>query len=183
MRSLLLFLTLMSLASCASRPTVSPVESYLEADRTIAGTVLSPAAHEAAVGRFKAFFADVTADSARKLVKGLYAPDAFFNDTLKTVRGNEAIEAYFLKAASHTDFIRAEVVDVARSGPNTYLRWVMDVRYKGSKETVRTVGMTHLRFAPDGRIALHQDFWDSTTGFFEHLPVLGPLIRWIKSKI
>jgi hypothetical protein len=43
--------------------------------------------------------------------------------------------------------------------------------------------MTLLRFDKQGRVVLHQDFWDSSAGFYEHLPVLGGVMRWIKSKI
>jgi hypothetical protein len=43
--------------------------------------------------------------------------------------------------------------------------------------------MTHLKFNREGRIVLHQDYWDSTAGFFEYVPILGPVIRWIKMLI
>jgi hypothetical protein len=43
--------------------------------------------------------------------------------------------------------------------------------------------MTMLRFDGEGRVVLHQDFWDPAAGFYEHLPVLGGVLRWIKSKI
>ncbi len=168
---------------CASKPAGNAVSDYLAAEKTIQGVVLSPEEEEAAIGRFRVFFADIRADRVPELTPALYAPDAFFNDTLKTIRGSEGIAKYFIKTAEHTDFVRAEVVDVARSGTNYYVRWVMDVRFKGGKETIRTIGMTHLRFDKEGRIVLHQDFWDSTTGFFEHAPVIGPVIRWMKSLI
>ncbi|MDZ7644911.1 MAG: hypothetical protein U5K76_12275 [Woeseiaceae bacterium] len=29
----------------------------------------------------------------------------------------------------------------------------------------------------DGRVALHQDFWDAAGGLYEHVPMLGGLIR------
>jgi hypothetical protein len=43
--------------------------------------------------------------------------------------------------------------------------------------------VTLLRFDRAGRVVLHQDFWDPAAGFYEHLPVLGPVLRWIKSQI
>ena len=79
--------------------------------------------------------------------------------------------------------MKVTVVDVARSGANYYVRWTMEVRFKGARDSVFTIGMTQLRFNEQGLIVFHQDFWDSTAGFFEHLPVLGSAIRWIKTKI
>jgi len=177
-------LVLLALCSaCVSRPVTSPVAEYLSAQETMSGAILSPADEQDAVGRFRAFFGDITEASVTAKIPALYAENVFFNDTLKTVRGSQAIEAYFLKTTKHANFVRAKVVDVARSGENYYLRWVMDVQFAGSKEVIRTDGMTHLRFDKDGKIILHQDFWDSTAGFFEHLPVLGPTITWIKAQI
>ncbi|MGC1478910.1 MAG: nuclear transport factor 2 family protein, partial [Chthoniobacterales bacterium] len=113
-----------------------------------------------------------------------YAPDAFFNDTLKTVRGNEALEEYFLETAKNAKKVQATVQDVAVSGDNYYLRWVMDVEFAKFKkgQTIRTIGITHLRFDDQGRITLHQDFWDPAAGLYEHIPVLGGAIRAIQSR-
>lgn len=43
--------------------------------------------------------------------------------------------------------------------------------------------MTHLRFDREGKVVLHKDFWDAGGGFFEHLPVLGRAMRWVKSRL
>ena len=178
--SLALVMALALGTGCATKRS-DPVGDYIAADAAVRGTVLSSGNEAKAIARFRGFFADVTEDSVRAKTAKVYAPDAFFNDTLKTLRGAPAIEEYFLKVASHSDYVRATVVDVSRSGDNYYLRWVMDTRFRGSNKTIRTIGMTHVRFNREGLVVLHQDFWDSTAGFFEHVPVLGPAIRGIKS--
>jgi steroid delta-isomerase len=43
-------------------------------------------------------------------------------------------------------------------------------------------GATHLRFAPDGRIALHRDYWDAAEELYEKLPLVGALMRWLRSR-
>lgn len=173
----------LGLAGCGAPSGGDYSAGFLEAQSTTPGEVLPPARSGDAVKRFQRFFSDITPEAVRSQAGQLYAPNVFFNDTLKTLRGREAVEAYFLKSTEHVDSIRADVVDVAQSGPNYYVRWVMDVRFKGAKEPVRTIGMTLLRFDDEGRVTLHQDFWDSSAGFYEHLPVIGGVIRWIKSKI
>ncbi len=182
MKSLPLFAALLlTFAGCASRPAANPVEDYLAAEKATPGVVLTSSQEAAAIARFKTFFGNVTEEAVRTQIRDLYAPDAWFNDTLKTVRGVPAIEDYFTKVAKSTDLVSATVLDVARSGDNYYIRWVMDVRFQNSKTTIRTIGMTQVRYDAQGRIVFHQDFWDSTAGFFEHVPVLGAGIRWIKS--
>ena len=59
----------------------------------------------------------------------------------------------------------------------------MEIRFKRFRkgELTRSIGMSHLRVGADGRILLHQDYWDSASGLFEHVPVLGYGIRKIKA--
>ena len=75
--------------------------------------------------------------------------------------------------------------DVAVSGQNYYFRWTMDTRMKhlAQGKNVRTIGVTMVRFDPQGRVILHQDFWDSAQGVWNHVPGVGAAIRWIQSKI
>lgn len=183
MKTLAGFLLSVFLCGCAGPAAYDYTQSVREAEAVKPGVVLAPADEAHAIGRFDSFFADVTAESIRSQIDGFYASDVYFNDTLKTLRGREAVKEYFLRMPQHTEFVRGKTLDHSRSGANYYVRWILDVRYKGAKETVRTMGVTLLRFDESGRVILHQDFWDSSAGFYEHLPVLGGVMRWIKSKI
>ncbi len=137
-----------------------------------------------AIKRFQDYFSEVTEDSIRAKTAEVYATDAFFNDTLKTLRGADKIEKYFLETAKNVSLFRVEMVPPARSGPDYYFRWVMTVGLKrfGDKP-VTTIGVTHVRFDKDGKVRLHQDYWDSAAGLWDHVPVIGSGIRWIKSRL
>lgn len=174
------------LATGCSTMKTDYVSSYLQEIAVNPGSDLGSGSvkEKQALERFKVFYGNLNEASVKQLVPELYAKDAYFNDTLKTVRGRAAIEEYMLETAGNTQLVNAQVLDVAKSGSDYYLRWVMDVRLKNYKkdEVLRSIGITHLRFDEDGKIILHQDYWDSTAGFFEHLPVLGGVLRWIKTK-
>ena len=172
-----------ALAGCSAPRGGDGVAAFEKAAAAAPGVDLTAAEGDAAIGRFREFFKNVTPESVREKTASLYAEDVWFNDTLKTLRGRAALEAYFLKTMDHVDLFQTEVNDVARSGGNFYVRWTMDIRFKGAKEPVRTIGVSLLRFDPEGRAVFHQDFWDSGAGFYEHLPVLGGVMRWIKTKI
>lgn len=149
------------------------------------GANLSGAEEKAAIKRFEDYLAHFSEVSIRQNTRKTYAPNAFLNDTLKTVRGSAAIEEYFLKTLANTESMRVEFTDVARSGNEYYFRWIMDIKFRqfAKGQVVRTIGMTHVRFNEDGQVILHQDYWDSAQGFFEYVPVIGGGIRFIKSKI
>jgi hypothetical protein len=81
--------------------------------------------------------------------------------------------------------VRAEVKDVAVSGADVYVRWTMEIRAKnlaGGKPVV-TEGVSQLRFDREGRIILHQDFWNPANGIYRHLPLLGPALRFVDGLI
>ena len=65
------------------------------------------------------------------------------------------------------------------------MRWEMMIRFRklADNEPTYSTGMSHLRFDGDGRIVFHQDYWDATAGFFQHVPVVGQLIGWVKRRL
>ena len=162
-------------------------ETYAEAlDRTATQGSVEPGSREeaAAVSRLKAFLSEMTSDRIRADIRDVYAPGVFLNDTLKTVEGVDALEEYFLETVQRTEFVRVRFDDMARSGRDYYLRWFMEYRSDriNGGAIVASIGMTHIRFDEAGKVVLHQDYWDSTDGFFERLPVLGWMIRSVKSR-
>lgn len=135
--------------------------------------------------RWQSLFSDLSAENVSGKVEGVYSSDAFFNDTLKTLTGAKAIEAYMIETADVLVYGKVQFEDVATSGNDTYVRWRMSYRSKvlSKKEDIVTIGMTHLRFDESGKVVLHQDFWDSTRGVFQHVPVVGAGIRLVKKRL
>ncbi len=188
MRFGLLLLLPLLLAACRTTPvvldTARPFHEALAARTNVLGLAKGGEAERAAIARVKEFFAVMTEESVRRLTRQVYAPEAYLNDALKSVHGAAAIEEYFLATVRNAESVTVTFEDVAESGGSYYLRWVMDTRLKKLRpgETIRTIGVTLVRFDAQGRVVLHQDFWDSTAGVFEHVPGVGTAIRGIKAK-
>jgi len=138
-----------------------------------------------AISRFESFLSHLDEKTAREETEKVYAPNAFFNDTLKTINGSSAIRDYFIRTAQGLDSMSVRFDDVAFSNNNYYFRWTMETRMKNLArgKTVLTIGVTLVRFDNEGRVILHQDFWDSAQGVWEHVPLIGSFIRWIREKI
>lgn len=188
MRFGFLLLLPLLLVACRTTPvvldTARPFHDALAARTNTLGLVKGSDAERAAVQRVKDFFAVMTEDSVRKQTRQVYAPEAYLNDTLKSLNGAALIEDYFLATVRNAENVTVQFEDVAESGGNYYFRWVMDTRLKQLREgqTIRTIGITMMRFDAQGRVVFHQDFWDATAGLFEHVPVVGTAIRGIKAK-
>jgi limonene-1,2-epoxide hydrolase len=139
---------------------------------------------KAGIERFKDFFADLSEERIRSKIRYVYAEDVYFNDTLKEIRGIDALEPYLLESAAAVESCTVDIGDVAVNNGNYYFRWTMDIRFRSIKKgkLTRSIGISHIRFNKEGKICLHQDYWDSTSGFFQHVPFVGYLIRKIKAR-
>lgn len=142
-------------------------------------------AERQAIQRFQELLSDFKAPDFRPRIREVYARDAFFNDTLKTVRGAEEIEEYLAASADAIEKGTVEFLDVVAKDGNYYFRWAMTLRFKriARGDDHLSVGMSHVRFDAAGKVVLHQDFWDASSGLFEHVPALGWLLRRAKQRL
>ncbi len=111
-----------------------------------------------------------------------YADDARFKDPFNEVQGVPAIRAVFEHMYRALEEPRFVVHDTVAQGEQCFLTWDFLFRFKGSADTQTVRGCTQLRFAPDGRIVLHRDWWDAAEELYEKLPLLGALMRWVKRR-
>jgi limonene-1,2-epoxide hydrolase len=190
MRQACLALLVLLVSGCQQHAREHPLDGMKAAlQRTTAAHVgaLEPgsAAEQAALARFSDLVAEMSAERTSAMVPEVYADKVYFNDTLKEVQGAPALAAYFRRSLGGADQVHAQIVDVARSGTDYYVRWEMTIRFRklADNEPTYSTGVSHLRFDGDGRIVFHQDYWDATAGFFQHVPVVGRLIGWVKGRL
>lgn len=148
-----------------------------------------PAGSEAetrGLAAFGAFFASFAPEKVSELLDQTYAADVYFNDTLKTVRGREALRHYLAESAAAVDDCRVRILETTRTAHGEHLvRWTMMIRFKRLKrgQDTWTVGLSHLRLDARGQVAYHQDYWNAADGIFQHIPLLGAAIAAIKRRL
>lgn len=131
---------------------------------------------------FKEYYKVFAEDVIRRDTKELYAKEAYFKDGYKEVKGVEAIETYFIATTKAIVSCTFDITDVSIHEGNYYFRWVMNLTIKRDKDNpIELIGMSHVRFGPDGKIIFHTDYWD-TSVIFERAPVIGSIIRWAKEQ-
>lgn len=138
--------------------------------------------HDPRVQRVIALFEGLTpADLAR--LHEFYVDDATFKDPFNEVHTRTGIVAIFEHMYRSLDEPRFVMHQAVAQGDDAFLVWDMRFRMKRfdrSEQVIR--GTTHLRFAPDGRVALHRDYWDAAEELYAKLPVLGALMRWLQKR-
>ena len=115
----------------------------------------------------------------------IYTADAAFKDPFNEVSGLAAISRIYTHMFEQVNQPRFLLRERIQQGNQAWLTWDFLFRMRGFKPEVTQVihGATHLRLAPDGRIAAHRDYWDAAGELYEKLPVLGALMRWLKRRV
>jgi hypothetical protein len=136
-----------------------------------------------ALQRFNDFYEEYSTEAISNGVRGLYADDAWFGDPFHIVEGIDEIEHYFLVMAEPVEACTFTVDSMQRSGKDYFARWTMVLESKAAKgEIIKTIGISHVRFNPEGKIIFQQDYWDSSA-MLDRLPVVGFWTRLVKDKI
>ena len=136
--------------------------------------------HDASLQQVIRFFESISADSVSQLAQ-IYTDDANFKDPFNEVRGIPAITKIFSHMFDQVDGPRFVVTGSVLQGDQAFLTWDFLFRMKRfSREEQCIRGATHIRFAADGRVSLHRDYWDAAEELYEKLPVLGGLMRALK---
>ncbi|WP_223670620.1 nuclear transport factor 2 family protein [Kangiella shandongensis] len=157
------------------------VNNFLETLKTIPKTEDHPAPSDHFAKLFKNFHQDAT----EQVIREVYAEEFYFNDTFKTFHHIDQLIPYMEETAKNVETTIVEILDVSKSHSDYYLRWKMSMVFmaKGKKIESESVGMTQLRFNDDGKIILHQDYWDGAEGFYQHLPYIGYFVRKVRDSL
>ncbi|ROM57476.1 transcriptional regulator [Pseudomonas poae] len=118
------------------------------------------------------------------LLDSLYSPDIVFADPLHEVHGLPAIHRYFTQLYSQVSQLRFDFqgFDQVAEGEG-YLRWNMSFRHPrlNHGDEINVQGCSHLMW--HDKVYRHRDYFDAGALLYEHLPVFGRLIRWLKRRI
>lgn len=184
--SRVLFMTMLTgLIACASArvDTSTDVGDYFNQHEELMGSLPTTVSVESPKEKFKAVFADFNETMTEANLRDLYAESIYFNDTFVTLKSADELVAYMQKTSDNVQSSSVKIVDVARSDSDYYLRWVMEIEFlaRGKLIKSRSIGMTQLRFDAAGKVVFHQDYWDSANAFYQHLPIVGGLVKRIKN--
>lgn len=134
--------------------------------------------------RVKGYFETLTPQSVERMGE-VYAQDAYFRDPFNEVTGLEAIQKIFRHMYDPLVDPRFVILETIEEGDRLVLTWDMLFRIrKYQPEVERKIhGLSLLRFAPDGRVAYHRDYWDAAGELYAQLPVVGPLMRFLARRM
>ena len=136
--------------------------------------------HQTSVHNLVRFFETLTPKQSQDL-SAVYTEDAYFKDPFNEVRGLPAVTQIFQHMFVQVEKPRFKITSTVLQGDTAFLCWHFYFymkKFNPEEQCIR--GTTHIRFAADGRVMMHRDYWDAAEELYEKLPVLGSLMRWLK---
>ena len=126
------------------------------------------------------FFESISQENTVDL-KQIYTDDVFFKDPFNEVNGIQHVISIFDHMFHQLDQPRFVVTTHVIQGYQAFLTWdflFKMKRFNRNEQCIR--GASHIRFAADGRVSYHRDYWDVAEELYEKLPLIGSVMRGLK---
>lgn len=133
--------------------------------------------------RFAADFATLDAGNLHRL-SALYAEDIRFRDPLHEIHGLPALRDYFAELYANAHEVQFDIHGHDQVGDGEgYLRWTMSYRHPRLRggALIRVDGCSHLLWWD--KVYQHRDYFDAGALLYEHLPLMGGVIAWLKRRL
>lgn len=136
-----------------------------------------------AVDRIVEVFESLTPAAVAQL-DAIYTEHAHFKDPFNDICGLAAIQGVFQHMFAALIGPRFVVTQRVVDGAHCFLVWEFHFRFRRFRSEVDQCihGSSHLLLTPDGRILEHRDYWDAAEELYEKLPLIGPLMQWLRQR-
>jgi hypothetical protein len=116
-------------------------------------------------------------------LNGVYHPDVEFSDPMHQVSGLDELLDYFHQIYSNVGSCHFVIDHVFESGSEAAIYWTMTFTHKNlnGQRPITVQGHSHLK-EQDGLVIFHCDYLDLGAMVYEHVPVLGRVLRSIKQR-
>ncbi len=131
---------------------------------------------------FKAFYQEANSSNIERMDR-IYTQDVEFRDPLHTILGILALKSFIKNLYANSSYVQFEYTDEQRGENSATITWHMKFSSAalagGKMITLR--GITQVRFTD--RIYYQEDFYDLGAMLYQHIPVLGPIIRFVNNRV
>lgn len=137
------------------------------------------------IAKIEYFFNALSKDSMH-IVDEFYDQNAVLEDPIGKRIGSANIKSYYSKLYKNVREIRFDFTEDISQSDKFLVVWKMHLVSSGlnSGKPVVVEGNSFLRVDPKtDKITYHRDTFDMGAFIYEHIPVLGSAVRFVKSKL
>jgi steroid delta-isomerase len=134
-----------------------------------------------ALARIVTFFETISPDDVAR-IGGIYASDAYFRDPFNEVRGVAAIARVYAHMFEQLDECRFVITETIAGGEGALLIWDFRFRIRRWRpmQPHAIHGASHIKLTANGKIGYHRDYWDAAEELYAKLPLIGPVMRFLR---
>lgn len=133
------------------------------------------------IEKFKYYFTQMDFDNSSVLDE-IYSNNIVFVDPIHEISGLETLKKYFNSLNNNLIEGSFLFTDESTVDNKTYLSWEMNLKLKRPRQNVKATGISMLTIEEE-KIVKQRDFFDAGEMFYENIPILGTIIRFLKKKI
>lgn len=128
-------------------------------------------------------YSELGTDNLRSLIE-IYHPDVQFIDPMHQLNGRDELLAYFDKLYTQILSCRFVIEHVIECDNEAAVYWTMTFCHAqlNKKAPITIQGHSHLK-ASEEQVIYHRDYLDVGAMLYEHIPLVGKLIRSIKHRV
>lgn len=134
------------------------------------------------LSRYLRLFEDLTPATIGEL-SSLTTADVVFRDPFNDTRGQEAMQRVFEQMFRDVRDPRFRIIRVLSNDAFCFVNWQFTGRIRGLREPVDFTGMSEIRLASNGLVSRHIDYWDAASEIYQKLPLLGWVVKRLKTKL
>jgi ketosteroid isomerase-like protein len=117
-------------------------------------------------------------------LKLVYHPDIVFQDPLHLISGFDDFADYFDQLYQNVSACRFVINQVMHQGDSAAVYWTMTYQHKqlNGGKSIDVEGHSFLTGRGD-KVICHRDYLDLGQMIYEHVPVFGGVVRWLKKRV
>lgn len=132
--------------------------------------------------KFIKVYSELGTDNLR-LLEQVYHPNIEFTDPMHRVEGRETLLNYFEQIYSQVISCQFIIDDVFLRDDQAAIYWTMTFRHQRLNRQKPITVQGHSRIRGNGEsVIFHRDYLDLGAMLYEHLPLVGALVRNIKGR-
>jgi hypothetical protein len=133
------------------------------------------------IEEFKRFYQDHRSMDLSKMDE-IYTEDIVFRDPLHRIQGLPILRDTMSAMYANINECRFEYLDQLVTDNSAYIKWNMHYRHAKLGNTLISVrGVSQIQFSD--RIHFHEDIYDMGELLYEHIPMMGGAIRYLKKRL
>lgn len=116
-------------------------------------------------------------------VNMIYDDNVTFIDPFHEIRGLKTLREYFNELYKNVISCEFSFGEVYMKHNSAMIIWNMVVKHRtlSRNKPIEVSGSTQIRF--DDKIYFHRDYFDAGQMVYESVPLVGPVIKYIKQKV